>query len=780
MPECNIPANPLKYRSKIFRGKLLRELSVNQAAGLLIMKDSYNNIKKELLTVNESLSSLLNMLTGRPEVDDTRFEEWKKTCRDIHNQVTEETIRVAVIGPVKSGKSTFVNSLFRGDYLKRGAGIVTSIVTRLRSGDELKAVLYFKSWDEVNAEIEQALIMFPVLENRDEAGSFDIRNEKDRNTLELALDDLSDDLLITDGVRNANAVLLSLYLKGYESVSEIISAGSLTTEFCGDDFPEHRTFVGDDTRSVYLKDVQLEINDDKIDRSIEIADCQGSDSPNPLHLTMIQDYLLKTHYIIYVVTSRTGLRQADIRFLSIIKKMGILENMIFVVNIDFSEHESLEDLEAVLNTVREEVALIKPDPDVYSFSSLFNLFSNSSVDLTKKDSLRLEQWMTEKEMIKLAKKETKRFETSLNTKLTKERFGLLLKNHLERMSVMVSGIERWSGMQVEILEKDVDGAREIIRKMEYRQERMKQIKTLIRSTLKGAAADIMNGQRSDIDRFFNAGSDGVMDQTMAFVKQYTVSSDKLREKLTASGFSRSLYAIFQQFKQALDTFMAETINPEIASFSRNIENRVRTSLESVAGPYHSMASDDIAELKLAIDDIDIKNNTRHNKKNLLDLDAIKQTSGLALPSTTAALQYSAKVRTEAVLRLGLYSAVNLFKRVLKKSPEEEKEEQIHALADGFQLIKRETEKSIHFHFENYRENFKFQYISKLIDEAAKYVHNVLMERYQSYDADLTAMEEMMKKKGSDRGDMVDFLEKVTLDARLNQKAIDKCRNVIDK
>ena len=55
-----------------------------------------------------------------------------------------------------------------------------------------------------------------------------------------------------------------------------------------------------------------------------------------------------------------------------------------------------------------------------------------------------------------------------------------------------------------------------------------------------------------------------------------------------------------------------------------------------------------------------------------------------------------------------------------------------------------------------------------------------MERYQSNDADLTAMEEMMKKKGSDRGDMVDFLEKATLDARLIQKAIDKCRNAIDK
>jgi len=37
-------------------------------------------------------------------------------------QLTEETIRVAVVGPIKSGKSTFLNALLRGDYLKRGAG----------------------------------------------------------------------------------------------------------------------------------------------------------------------------------------------------------------------------------------------------------------------------------------------------------------------------------------------------------------------------------------------------------------------------------------------------------------------------------------------------------------------------------------------------------------------------------------------------------------------------------------------------------------------------------
>jgi len=43
-----------------------------------------------------------------------------------------------------------------------------------------------------------------------------------------------------------------------------------------------------------------------------------------------------------------------------IKKMGILDNILFVLNCDFSEHPSIEDLKALAGRVSEELALIKP------------------------------------------------------------------------------------------------------------------------------------------------------------------------------------------------------------------------------------------------------------------------------------------------------------------------------------------------------------------------------------------------------------------------------------
>lgn len=746
----------------------------------MTVKETFKSLKNELLGINESLSTVLSKVQEQKDIADKRFSDWHKACQDIHKQIADDIVRVAVIGTVKSGKSTFVNSLFRGDYLKRGAGVVTSIVTRVRNGKDIRATLFFKSWDEINTDIDQALVMLPTWERKTDDKPFDIRRERDRQYLRRALDGLSSDLLITDGSRNSGVVMLSLYLNGYDRISEMISADSATCEFSGDRFPEHKEYVGDDAMAVYLKDIELVMNDDNIDSSIEIADCQGSDSPNPMHLAMIQEYLLRTHFLIYVISSRTGLREADIKFLSMIRKMGILENILFVVNVDFNEHESVEDLNNLVQKVREELSLVRPDPDIYTFSGLFNLFRAQSVTLTKRDSLRLSQWMEEKDFAALSNDETRRFEQSLNVKLTNERAGLLLKNHLERMAVMVTGIERWAGMNRELLEKDVTEVADTIKKMKNRQARMKQLKKLISSTFSGAKNDILKELKEDIAKFFNNRPGSVMLQTSSFVDKYELSVEKYREKLESSGFTNTLYLVFQEFKQALDSFMTETINPEIVHFAGKIDNKIKTSLESVAGPYQDMASDEIAELKASVSSAAGSGGTEiPYRKDLLDINSLKQITGIKLPSSTTALQYTAKLKTEAVMRLGLYSTITLVKKVFKKPPKEDREEQLHALKDGFMLIKRETENSITFHFENYRENFKFQYAAKLLDAASAQLHQLLMERFQSFETNINSLEKIVQKKGDDREDMISLLSTVSKETDHIRKGINKCRGALE-
>ena len=103
---------------------------------------------------------------------------------------------------------------------------------------------------------------------------------------------LGSDRLISNGAKDAQSLLLSLYLKGYDKVRGHLEAGRGLVVFEGRDFLKHREFTGDDALAVFLKDILLYMDGGRVAADMEIADCQGSDSPNPFHLAMIQDYLL--------------------------------------------------------------------------------------------------------------------------------------------------------------------------------------------------------------------------------------------------------------------------------------------------------------------------------------------------------------------------------------------------------------------------------------------------------------------------------------------------------
>lgn len=742
--------------------------------------DTYNSLKGELFQINQDISTLFSDAISITGMSDQSFEDWQTTCSGIHKQMSEKIIRVAVVGSIKSGKSTFINALFKGDHLKRGAGVVTSITTRVRSGKQLKAKLLFKSWDEVNSEIEQALALFPSLDWRTEKNRFDIRRKSERIDLQQALHSLGTEHLFTNYTRNVNNVLLTSYIKGYDKVEDIISSDTKTGQYEDNLFKEHWAFVGDMSMAVYLKDIQLEIDSGSIDGNIEFADCQGSDSPNPLHLAMIQDYLLLTHLIIYVVSSRTGLREADIKFLSIIKKMGIMDNILFVINCDFSEHESIHDLKALVEKVKEELSMIKPDPDIYSISALFNLFKVQNMNLSQKDRLRLAHWEKEKELTAFSDRETERFESYFYNKLTKDSYFLLLKNHLERLSVISSGAAHWILIRQNILVKDADSANEIVGKIKSHQIRMNQIKSMIKNTLDGSIQKIKRELKSDIDCYFDVRSGNLLSDIVEFIRSYKVSHRQYDENLKVAGFSNTLYLVFQEFKQALDTYMAESINPEVIRFVREKEARIKEYFDSIAGPFDVMIQDANAEYNSMIGSLEIKRSQNNQKRiELADIGAIKDITGLAFPPAVASMRYTAKMKSDAVIRLGFYTVIKILKRLFKKPIQSKNEDEIRALRGGVLRVKRETERSIVFHFKDYQENIKFQYINKLVEAVSKSLYESLLDRFQAYVTDLSNIVELINNKLIDKKQATEILKEMEQSSREIDDRINIIREKIE-
>jgi len=745
----------------------------------MVKMATYNSLKKDILQINKDISGLFLDARSITGTSDHTFADWQKTCDAINSQMSGEIIRVAVVGPIKSGKSTFINSLFKGEYLKRGAGVVTSIVTRIRNGKKLKAKLLFKSWNEINSDMEQALVLFPSLEWRNENYRFDIRQKKERMDLQKALISLNSEHLISNGARNVNNILLTSYLKGYEKIKDMISLETPTSQYENELFSEHWTFVGDGSMAVYLKDVQLEIDSGNIDSNIEIADCQGSDSPNPLHLAMIQDYLLLTHLIVYVVSSRTGLREADIKFLSIIKKMGIIDNIIFVINCDFSEHESINDLKSLIENVKEELAIIKPSPEIYSLSALFNLFKAQRANLSQKDRLRLEQWEKEPELTAFSDSEAARFESSFYNRLTKGSYSLLLKNHLERLRIVSFGMERLIYFNQNMLTRDAHSANEIVEKIKKHQEGMRQIELVIKNTLAGSTKKINHDLKTDIERFFDIRSGDLLQGIIEFIRDFKVSYQQYEENLKAFGFPKTLYLVFQEFKQALDTYMTETTNPEVIRFIREKEKQVHENLESIADPFDVMVQDAIVGYNDMMENFGIVRSFESPERiDLPDIDTIKAITGLTLPPAVAYMRYTAKIKTEAVMRLGFYTVVKFFKKILKKPIERKNEEGILALQAGVLRMKRETERSMAFFFKDYQENIKFQYMYKIVEAVSNSLYESLIDRFQAYAADLSNIVELINDKLIDKEQASTTLQEMAITTgKIEEKINTVCENI---
>ncbi len=713
--------------------------------------ETYNDLKSAILDINQDLRLVIRKAESIDGVSHDPLEAWKATTNTVHRQLGEEMIRVAVVGSIKSGKSTLVNALFGGDYVKRGAGVVTSIVTKIRPGTSMKARLEFKTWDDVNTDMSQALILFSASPQESDDGQFDINREEDRVRLQKDVSGLNAGRLISEDARDPNSVLILEYLKGYERIKNLVSFEPKTHVFEEGEFYRQKEFVGEESLAVYLKDIVLTLAPPEgFGENLEIADCQGSDSPNPLHLTMIQDYLLSAHLIIYVLSSRTGLRQSDIKFLNIIRKMGLLKNIFFVVNCDLSEHENLTGMTKLVERAGDELGMILPDPEVFAFSALYNLFNNLAQKkdaLSRKDLLRLEQWQEEADMVAFSGQGTDRFMQAVVRKISDDRLRLLLQTNLERISIMASGMQDWAQINHDLFSRDAGEIKTAFAEMEKRRKASDQVTSVIKDTLDGTTEKLKRELRDDVDRFFDLQYGDTVQGIIKFVESYNISAKDYEKDLEASGFLSTLYRIFQNMREATNRYMAETTNPNLVDFVRIGEEKIKELAEQVSGPYSLMIQDAVDQHRRTAEKLGIRLQQRSfTPPKSPEIDLVKSDARLSIPPLVTAMRYSSRIKTEAILRLGIYNTMEAVRKLLRKSVGGDLDSAIRSLEDSVRRIKEQLRESITAHLMDYRENLKYQYLFKLVDAMSSSLYESLVDRMRAFTGSASDMSGLMENQ----------------------------------
>ncbi|MBF0468934.1 MAG: hypothetical protein HQK61_08620 [Desulfamplus sp.] len=627
---------------------------------------------------------------------------------------------------------------------------------------------------------------------------FDLRRKSDRKFLEATRTRLCSveycnktyDNCVADSGLRPESIIISNVLDGYDQVKDFVQtdscdADSCPVEFAEGHFMEHKRFTGVGCNAFFVKDVLLEVpaptafNADNnssslIDMMVEIADCQGSDSIDPSHMAHIQDYLLSANILVYIISSRTGLREADFKFLNIIQKMGILNNIFFVVNADLSEHESLESLMELEKSVKQALGYLVQSPVVYTLSSLFNLFSalvcpENKNHVSDKDLARLYQWQQETDLVEYTGKKHIELQLALKNRIETGQFAIMLENHIERLRIVIQGAQQRNAMFMELLSGDLDKISDAAEKLKQLQVHSRRFESLVDDSIQNTVDVIKRNIVSAIKIFFDKKRGIQAISIKNFISGSAIYNDRYQEMVAVAGFNHALYCMFQDFRTELDLFMSHQFNAAVIKLINDQEEHIEKEFHSL---YQScyMAPSKIYQQPEGVachqpeagvpgrQSDEAVSLQEHMPRKAVDLDGARRILGLALPGSSFATSYSAKIRFDAMARFSFYSMMRLLGKLMSSLVPEDPESR--ALRESARQIRKESLRSVMLHFDEYRHHLQSEYFFPLVQAVARDLREKLIEMSRMCEVESGYIETLISNEQTDKSDKLEHVKNI--------------------
>jgi hypothetical protein len=705
--------------------------------------NSINSLEK---IVGKALN-ILQECKKIPQMDDGFIKDSQKTCHGILKDIHSKRLKIAVTGVIKSGKSTFINSIVEKDLVKRGAGVVTSITTRIRKGKKNRANIYFKSWDTINSQLIKALELFPDKGARFEFGTeqfknFDIRRKKDRQSLQKIFKILTCDFPVSKKGIQPETILIKHALKGFDSCSDFVRSDETYIVFESKKFDKYKVFISDPANAFYIKDVCLEVYGKLIDPNIEIADCQGADSTDPGQLAHILNYIESANLIIYCISSRIGLRQADIVFLNQIKKLGLLDNIIFINNCDFTEHENFNDLKHVEKTIKDDLDFLEIKPWIFSFSSLYNFFKQCRSILKKRDLIRLELWQEEKQNIKYCDSQTREFNLFFQDVIDKNRYDFLVSNHFRRLESLMIQLGQQTNTFLDLLSSDNKKEKKVVKNLAVLEKNAALLETMVTNSNKGCVEDIKKKIKINIKDSFIRGQKDILNTVLDFVDNRSIIDVEQYKSTTKESFNQILYLMFQDFKRQLDLYVLENVKPELKKIIQIQEQEIVSYFRSLVDSFqidlikndHNFPVENINDFKMHYDVLN-------------SLENIRKILGLQLPATLFEARYTSKIKANVFTGFGLHTVYGILFSFFRKN-------HLFSFSPGLNRaalkIRKENLKLIKIQYKQLYKNLETNYFMPLIDAVARDFKAKIDEHFARYHVYKKEVEHTISLKQSEK------------------------------
>jgi len=716
--------------------------------------------QQDLRKLGQILETLTHELAPLFRHDSAQVAYWRRSLEAVAASLQEQTLRIAVVGSVKAGKSTFINAIQGRDLLKRGAGIITAFITRIRSGARERGWVEIKSWSEINAELNEALALVGLPSVQEGLGSLDLRRETDRRALQDILEDVRRNHPAEHDTFDPQVVLINAYLEGFKTLGAHVGEHPVRLEFTAQDLHRHQDFVGEESQAVYLRDIELQLTIPWLGESVEIGDCQGSDSPNPLHFALLQDYLLSSHGILYLLSSRIGVRQADVKLIEAIKILRLLPHTLFILNADLDEHGSAADLERLRIRAAEELRLLAPDARVYTFSALLHLLESGDGqrNLSPREQRRLEGWYAEKDLVQTSRRGYDEFLADFQHLINRERNRLLYGGVLGHLQRITQSMRDSVSTRQGLLSRDVKELKEVAEELRKRQDSVTAVITTVKHTMDGLRDSLKVGIRSAVDSFFDNQKGRIADETLTMIADHPVDRIDRTKMAEPRQLVENLHFFYQDFRKALSRHLVDKVNLKVIDFAKTREEEIEQQLVDSAAAYWDLLGHALRQYQKSLTARDVA--VALETPETLPLPP---RPALKPPPFSAFLQQSDAVgRGSLLIRFGLGRLRQFFSglkdRVFRRGPTKDETQTSEQLfQEAVALVKQETQNELLTYFMNYRENFKFAYLFAFVDRYVEALVQVFRDFGEAIMVDIGHIQEAAERRGVSQQDVSEDL-----------------------
>lgn len=281
-----------------------------------------------------------------------------------HLAASEGRRATYALGTIKSGKSTLVSALLGVDALPRGSGVKTFNITRVSHAPSRRARVMFKTSQQLAALIRFDLRMLGCLVDAPidpyaPGGDamlrkiFDDFQAEARHDGRLARIEGSGDegsllQLSLTRLRHVTRSLERIATRDGASVLEQIRTNSELI-FATEAFERYLDWANVVEHAALIQEIELSLPfPASLSPREVLVDCQGSDSLNPLDFAAVDAALHRADRVLYVVSSRLGLRVADKALVKHLASGGLAGKTNFIFNVEAYEPMPANELATLL------------------------------------------------------------------------------------------------------------------------------------------------------------------------------------------------------------------------------------------------------------------------------------------------------------------------------------------------------------------------------------------------------------------------------------------------